>query len=98
MFFVLMKVKLLILLVIASFFAYSQQGGGYPCYPLPVKYEIALSATFGELRNNAFHAGVDIKTGGKVGKRVYAVAGGYVSRIGVSPYGYGKVVYITHDD
>lgn len=98
MFFVLMKVKLLILLVIASFFAYSQQGGGYPCYPLPVKYEIDLSATFGELRNNAFHAGVDIKTGGKVGKRVYAVAGGYVSRIGVSPYGYGKVVYITHDD
>ena len=98
MFFVLMKVKLLILLVIASFFAYSQQGGGYPCYPLPVKYEIDLSATFGELRNNAFHAGVDIKTGGKVGKSVYAVAGGYVSRIGVSPYGYGKVVYITHDD
>ena len=67
MFFVLMKVKLLILLVIASFFAYSQQGGGYPCYPLPVKYEIDLSATFGELRNNAFHAGVDIKTGGKEG-------------------------------
>ena len=63
-----------------------------------MKYEIDLSATFGELRNNAFHAGVDIKTGGKVGKSVYAVAGGYVSRIGVSPYGYGKVVYITHDD
>lgn len=70
----------------------------YPVYPDPVKIPIYLSATFGELRNNAFHAGVDIKTGGEVGKKVYAVADGYVSRIGVSPYGYGYVVYVTHND
>ncbi|MGN0032943.1 MAG: M23 family metallopeptidase [Candidatus Limimorpha sp.] len=93
-----MKVKLLVILVLTAFYAYSQRAVPYPCYPLPVKYEIDLSATFGELRNNAFHAGVDIKTGGKIGKSVYAVANGYVSRIGVSPFGYGKVVYITHDD
>lgn len=70
----------------------------YPVYPYPVKFPIYLSATFGELRNNAFHAGVDIKTNGEIGKKVYAVADGYVSRIGVSPWGYGNAVYITHND
>lgn len=70
----------------------------YPVYPNPVKIPIYLSATFGELRTNSFHAGVDIKTQGKTGYRVYAVADGYVSRIGVSPWGYGNVVYVTHND
>lgn len=70
----------------------------YPVYPSPVKFPAYLSATFGELRNNAFHAGLDIKTGGVTGKNVHAVADGYVSRIGVSPFGYGNVVYVTHND
>ncbi len=70
----------------------------YPVYPNPMKIPVYLSATFGELRNNSFHPGVDIKTQGKTGFRVYAVADGYVSRIGVSPWGYGNVVYVTHND
>ena len=70
----------------------------YPQYPNPVKIPISLSATFAELRTNAFHAGVDIRTQGVEGKEVFAVADGYVSRIGVSPFGYGKVIYITHND
>ena len=70
----------------------------FPQYPSPVDIPVYLSATFAELRNNSFHAGVDIKTQGVEGKSVYAVADGYVSRIGVSPYGYGNVVYITHND
>jgi len=70
----------------------------FPQYPSPVDIPVYLSATFAELRNNSFHAGVDIKTQGVEGKDVYAVADGYVSRIGVSPYGYGNVLYITHND
>lgn len=70
----------------------------FPQYPNPVKIPVYLSATFGEIRTNAFHAGVDIRTQGVEGKEVFAVADGYVSRIGVSPYGYGKVIYITHND
>lgn len=70
----------------------------FPQYPSPMDIPVYLSATFAELRNNSFHAGVDIKTQGVEGKNVYAVADGYVSRIGVSPYGYGNVVYITHYD
>ena len=70
----------------------------FPQYGKPVDIPIYLSATFGELRPNHLHAGLDIKTQGVEGKKVYAVADGYVSRIGVSPYGYGNVLYITHYD
>lgn len=70
----------------------------FPQYPSPVDIPVYLSATFAELRTNSLHAGVDIKTQGVEGKSVYAVADGYVSRIGVSPYGYGHVLYITHYD
>ena len=70
----------------------------YPKYGQPVDFPIQLSATFGELHPNHLHAGLDIKTQGVEGKKVYAVADGYVSRIGVSPYGYGNVLYVTHND
>lgn len=92
-----MKVKLLITLILVSNFLLAQDMS-FPQYPNPVKIPISLSATFAELRSNAFHAGVDIRTQGVEGKEVFAVADGYVSRIGVSPVGYGKVIYITHND
>ena len=70
----------------------------FPQYGQPLDIPIYLSATFGEIRPNHIHAGLDIKTQGVEGKKVYAVADGYISRIGVSPYGYGNVLYITHYD
>ncbi|MBR6093248.1 MAG: M23 family metallopeptidase [Bacteroidales bacterium] len=93
-----MRFKFLFCLLLIVNVLTAQNESKYPQYPYPVKFPIYLSATFGELRNNAFHAGVDIKTGGEIGKKVYAVADGYVSRIGVSPWGYGNAVYITHND
>ena len=93
-----MRFKFLFCLLLISNILTAQNKPDYPVYPNPVKIPIYLSATFGELRNNAFHAGVDIKTNGKTGYRVYAVADGYVSRIGVSPFGYGNAVYVTHND
>lgn len=93
-----MRFKFLFCILLITSVLSAQDKPCYPVYPNPVKIPIYLSATFGELRNNAFHAGVDIKTGGEIGKKVYAVADGYVSRIGVSPYGYGNVVYVTHND
>lgn len=93
-----MRLKFLFGLLLIINVLTAQNESKYPQYPYPVKFPIYLSATFGELRNNAFHAGVDIKTGGEIGKKVYAVADGYVSRIGVSPWGYGNAVYITHND
>lgn len=64
----------------------------------PVDYFPILSASFAELRNDHFHSGIDYKTGGVAGREVYAAAEGYVYRIGVSPTGYGKALYIRHPD
>lgn len=63
----------------------------------PVKGEIDLTGNFGEIRNNHFHSGLDIRTGkGQTGIPVYASGDGYVSRINESSKGYGKAVYIEH--
>jgi len=62
----------------------------------PLDIPLILSGTFGELRPNHFHAGIDFKTKGASGLKIYSVADGYVSRIKVSPSGYGKAIYIKH--
>lgn len=68
----------------------------YPAYHPPLKIPLILAANFGELRPNHFHMGVDFKTQGKEGFELHAVDDGYVSRVKVSTYGYGKVVYVDH--
>ena len=55
-----------------------------------------LAGNFAELRSNHFHSGIDIKTNQKEGYNVYAVGNGYISRINVSPRGYGNALYIDH--
>ena len=62
----------------------------------PLDIPLVLSGTFGELRTNHFHAGLDIKTQQKEGLNVIAAASGYVSRIKISLWGYGKAIYVTH--
>ena len=62
----------------------------------PLDIPLLLSGNFGELRPNHFHAGVDFKTQGKEGLNIYTIKEGYVSRIKVGAYGYGKVLYVTH--
>lgn len=64
----------------------------------PLDIPIILSGTYGELRSNHFHSGIDIKTKGIQGLNVYSYASGYVSRIKVSHGGYGKALYIKHPD
>lgn len=59
---------------------------------------LQLSGNFGELRPGHFHAGLDIRTSGKLGLNIYAIEEGFVSRIAVSESGYGKVIYITHEN
>lgn len=62
----------------------------------PLDIPLVLSGTFGELRTNHFHAGLDLKTNQKEGLNIYAAADGYISRIKISLWGYGKAIYITH--
>ena len=62
----------------------------------PLDVPLVIAGTFGELRSNHFHAGLDIKTQGVEGLEVRASAEGYVSRIKIQRFGYGKALYITH--
>ncbi len=62
----------------------------------PMKIPLVLSGNFGELRSNHFHSGLDIKTQQRTGIPIYAPADGYVERIKVSHFGYGKALYLKH--
>ena len=88
------KIISLFFLVSLSSFAQNNYPSDYFRNPLDIP--LRLAGTFGELRNNHFHAGIDIKTNRRIGLPVYATADGYVSRIKVAVWGYGKVMYINH--
>jgi hypothetical protein len=85
-----------LLIIVSSFVSYSQEKYPKDFFRNPLNISSELAGTFGELRNNHFHSGVDLKTQGKEGLKVYATADGYISRIKVAQFGYGKTIYITH--
>ena len=65
----------------------------------PVSYKYKLSGNFGELRSSHFHAGIDIKpSGGRQSDAILSAGDGFVSRIAISPGGYGRAIYIDHPD
>lgn len=67
-------------------------------YLWPTEASPYLTSTFGETRSAHFHAGLDIKTWGREGYEVYATRSGKLHRIAIGPGGYGKVIYIEHND
>lgn len=69
---------------------------GAEYYRSPVGFAIQLAGNVGEIRSGHFHTGLDIRALQGPGSPVYAAADGFVSRVGVSPTGYGHVLYITH--
>ncbi len=73
-------------------------GQSFNGYVSPLDIPIAVSGTFSEYRKTHFHAGLDMRTNGEKGLNIYSVSSGWVSRIRVSTSGYGKVLYVTHDD
>lgn len=56
----------------------------------------ALAGSFGELRANHFHSGIDFRTNQRQGYPVYAIADGYISRLRVQNSGFGLALYINH--
>ena len=64
----------------------------------PLDVPMSFSGTYGELRHDHFHSGLDWRVGGKVGDPIHAIKSGYISRVSVSPWGYGNGLYITHPD
>ena len=69
-----------------------------PRFGAPFDFPLYLSGNFGELRSNHFHGGLDFKTQGVVGKPLLAIADGYISKVTVTPGGYGNALYLTHDN
>lgn len=97
-----MKRIFLILTLPVLMLAFRGEEPGELVYPKnyfrsPVDHTILLSGTFGELRPNHFHAGIDIKSSqGVPGDPLYATAGGYIAHIKVESGGYGHSLYINH--
>jgi hypothetical protein len=89
-----MILRLLLLCIVLPLSAQNEYPKDY--FKAPLDIRLNLSGSFGELRSNHFHTGLDFKTDQKEGLRVYASADGYISRIKISSYGYGKAIYVTH--
>ncbi len=66
-------------------------------YIWPTDASEILTSSFAESRSGRFHAGIDVKTWGRTGYNIYAIRDGYISRIRVSPFGYGRALYLTLD-
>ncbi len=62
----------------------------------PLDLAPSLAGSFGEIRSNHFHSGLDYRTNQREGYPVYAVADGFISRLRVQIGGFGNAVYISH--
>jgi murein DD-endopeptidase MepM/ murein hydrolase activator NlpD len=87
-------------LSLLPFLAFSQYfpSKNYPqnYFRNPLGIPIELSGNFGQLRSDHFHMGLDIRTKQKENLSVFAAAEGYISRIKIERFGYGRAIYITH--
>ncbi len=88
--------QLMFFFILCSFSVNAQSPYAKTNFGPPLDIPLVLAGTFGELRSNHFHAGIDIKTKGREGLPILAIDSGYVSRVKTRPGGYGKALYLTH--
>lgn len=67
-------------------------------YLWPTDASHHLTSTFAESRTGHFHAALDIKTWGRRGYEIHATRDGVLYRMAIKPNGYGKVLYLKHND
>ncbi len=93
-----MKKICFLLLMVVGAKGFSQLPVDIPVgyFSAPVDIPMLLSGSFGEMRTNHFHTGIDIKTQGKIGLPIHAIDSGWVSRVRISLSGYGRAIYIDH--
>jgi len=82
---------------VALLLARGGSGIAAPSYDWPLKANPVLTSSFGEPRSTHVHAGIDLSTGGRTGIACRAVADGSVVRMRMSPFGYGKALYVQID-
>ena len=76
----------------------ASQFKAHHAWSMPLRIEPRLSGNFGELRGGHFHTGLDFKTEGREGLVVLAATDGRVSRVKMSPWGYGNALYLDGPD
>jgi murein DD-endopeptidase MepM/ murein hydrolase activator NlpD len=91
-----MKVILAALIFCICHMAAAQDSYPMDAFRPPLDIPLILAGNFGELRSNHFHSGIDIKTQQREGLSVHAIGDGTITRIKVSLWGYGKVLYVAH--
>ncbi len=64
----------------------------------PARTQKGVTSAFGDWRPGHVHAGIDVKTWGQVGVPILAVADGCIRQVRVSPFGYGKALYLQLND
>ena len=84
----------LIIIPLANLFAQIVIPKGY--FSSPLNIGLSVNGSFAEIRSNHFHSGIDFPVQQKEGLPVFAVADGVISRIKVSPVGFGNALYIDH--
>ncbi len=62
----------------------------------PVGANVGIVANFGELRPNHYHMGLDCQTDHRENIPVYAAADGYIAKVKIEPFGFGRCIYINH--
>lgn len=91
-------ITLLLLLNSTNLAARQFSPSGYPqgYFRNPLNIPMRLAGNFGELRPNHYHMGFDIKTNARENLPVYSAADGYIGRIKIEPYGFGRAIYVVH--
>ncbi|MRH99064.1 peptidoglycan DD-metalloendopeptidase family protein [Kriegella sp. EG-1] len=84
------------LLLLLCTVVYTQDNYPKDAFRSPMDIPLILAGSFGELRSNHFHSGIDIKTQQRQGLPIHAIGDGTVTRIKIAHWGYGKVIYIAH--
>lgn len=92
------KVSTLIFSLLLAITGSAQERPSMDGLRAPLDIPVSLSGNFMELRTDHFHSGLDMRTDNREGLVVRAAGDGFVSRIKVSQYGYGKAIYIDHPD
>ncbi|NVO11268.1 MAG: M23 family metallopeptidase [Bacteroidales bacterium] len=85
-----------LLLTISLKFSFAQSDTNKTKKLMPITGILGITGSFGEIRVDHFHSGVDLRTDNKIGKEVRATNDGYISRINISPVGFGKAIFVDH--
>ncbi len=100
-----MFTKRIIIIAVATLFSFNNvalaqffPANNYPqrYFQWPVDAAIGIVANFGELRPNHYHMGLDCRTNQKENMPVLAAASGYIAKVKIEPFGFGRCIYINH--